>query len=209
MNMKLTNIVSALVALGLVGGVSPRALAASAKEDKSAGPNPVVEATITNAVNAACPGAVIKKMARKTEEGVSFYEVKLAVNGIKMEADTTSDGTIIKTETAADMKTFPAAATAAITNAATGMEISKGELVTTFAQAVHDDSTGDTQVIHIVKLPKSVVSYEVDVAKNGNKGELEVGADGTVLASPKWAKEAKKEEAKKEGDKKAEKEDKD
>src|SRR5271157_4249188 len=101
--MKLKNIMSALVGLGLVGGVLPLALAQSGKEGESGKPPPAVEATITQAIKAAYPDAVIKKMGKESEDGISFYEVKLTVNGNKMDADVTSDGTIIETEAAADI----------------------------------------------------------------------------------------------------------
>src|SRR5208282_4581421 len=125
---------SALVGLGLVGGVLPYALAESDKEGESGKPSPAAEATITQAIKAAYPDAVIKKMGKESEGGISFYEVKLTVNGNKVDADVTSDGTIIETEAAADINTFPAAAAAAIKKAAKGMEISHGELTTTFAK---------------------------------------------------------------------------
>jgi hypothetical protein len=181
--MQLKNMMSALAGLGLVGGILPNALAAA----DSAKPSPAAEAKITQAIKAAFPSAVINKMAKETEDGISFYEVSLAANGQKIDANVTSDGTIIETEESTDMKLFPKPAADAIKKAAKGMEISGGEMVKTYANGVKDDTTGDTQMIRVVKLGEPTVSYEVNVAKDGNKGELAVSADGKVLEVPKWA----------------------
>ena len=184
--MKLKNSLYTLLGLGLVGAVIPAVLAAAPKGKPSA----EVEAKITKAVKAVYPDAVIGTMGQETEDGISFYGVELMVNGKKIGADVTSDGTLIETEEATDMKLFPKAAAAAIQKAAKGMTITGGEIAKTFAKGVKDDSTGDTQAIHIVKLPEPAVAYEVDVEKDGNTGELAVSADGKVLESPKWAAKA-------------------
>lgn len=202
--MKTKNIIGALLGLGLVGGILPCVLAENEKDDDSAKPTPAAEAKITQAIKAVYPDAVIGKIGKESEDGISFYEANLTVKGNKVDVDVTSDGTIIETEAAADLTTFPAPAAAAIKKAADGMKITGSDVITTYAKAVKDDSTGDTQVTHVVKLAQPTTSYEVDVEKDGNKGDLDVSADGTVLEMPKWAKAAQKAGAKDE-----EKEDKD
>ena len=181
--MKLKNIMYTLLGAGLVGAVIPMALASAPKPKPTAD----VEAKITKAIKAVFPDAVIGTMGQETEDGISFYEVELTVKGNKVGADVTSDGTIIETEEATDMKLFPKAAADAIKKAAKGMKVTGGEITKTFAKGVKDDSTGDTQVIHVVKLAEPAVAYEVDVEKDGNEGELAVSADGKILESPKWA----------------------
>jgi hypothetical protein len=171
--MKLKNILYTVLGLGLAGAILPNVLAQAKKDAPSA----EATAKITAAIKALYPEAVI-----------SFYEVALTVKGNKIDANVTSDGTIIETEETTDMKLFPKAASEAIAKAAKGMKITGGELVKTFAKAVKDDSTGDTQVTHVVKLAEPTISYEVAVEQGTNKGELAVSAGGKVLETPKWAK---------------------
>jgi hypothetical protein len=182
--MKLKNILYTVLGLGLAGAILPNVLAQAKKDAPSA----EATAKITAAIKALYPEAVIGKMGKEEEDGISFYEVALTVKGNKIDANVTSDGTIIETEETTDMKLFPKAASEAIAKAAKGMKITGGELVKTFAKAVKDDSTGDTQVTHVVKLAEPTISYEVAVEQGTNKGELAVSAGGKVLETPKWAK---------------------
>lgn len=179
-----------LGSVGIVGAILPNALA----ESKNEKPGAEAAAKITQALKAVYPDAVIGEMGKETEDGISFYEVGLTVKGTKMDADVTSDGTIIETEQEADMQTFPKAAADAIKKAAKGMKISGGELTTTYAKAVKDDTTGDIQTIRVVKLTAPTISYEVDVKKDGREGEIAASAEGTILESPKWAKTGKDKE---------------
>jgi hypothetical protein len=178
--MKSKDIICALLGLGLVGAAVPGAQA----KDK---PDAAAAAKITEAIKAVYPDAVIGEMGKETEDGLSFYEVAVTVKGAKIDADVTSDGTIIETEESADIKTFPDPAAKALTKTTKGMKIKGAEIAKTYAKGVKDDTTGDAQVIHVTKLAEPTVAYEVDVVKDGKRGEFSVSAEGAILESPKWA----------------------
>jgi hypothetical protein len=177
---------SALLGLGLAGGVVSCALAQSEKEDESSKPGPAVEATITKAVKALYPGAAITKMSKNEDDGFYSYAVALTAAGGKVDAEVTSDGTVIKTTAEAAVKSFPPAAAAAITKTAAGAKITSASLTTAYAKVVLSDSTGDTQTIHVQKLPQPDVTYAVAVETDGKTGKFSVGADGTVVKAMKW-----------------------
>jgi hypothetical protein len=156
---------------------------AGAKAESETKPAPDVEAKITAAVKAEYPGATIKKVKGETEDGISFYEAKFTSNGKKLEADVMADGTILETEERADIETFPSAAAQAIKAGSDGGKIHHAEISHKFADAKKDAISGSVKV---TKLSTPVVTYEAELKKEGKKAEISVGADGTVLESPKW-----------------------
>jgi hypothetical protein len=182
--MKTKNIIGALLGLGLMGGVVSCALAQSGNNNDK--PSPAAEATITRALKALYPGAAITKMSKDEDDGFYYYSVALTAAGGKVDAEVTSDGTVIKTTAAGEVKSFPAAAAAAITKTAAGAKVTSASLTTTYAKVVLSDSTGDIQTIHVQKLPQPDVAYAVAVETDGKTGKFSVGADGTVVKALKW-----------------------
>jgi hypothetical protein len=117
--------------------------------------------------------------------------VDFATKGVKIEATLTYDGTLIDTEEPGDLKTFPKAAAKALKKATKGMTVKEVEIARAFAKSAKDANGVTTAT----KLPEPTIAYEMDVEKNGQKGEFAVDADGKILESPKWGKagEAKEE----------------
>lgn len=172
--------------MGLVGSAGLNAIA-----QPNSKPGSELKTKLTQAIKTAYPDAVIKGMGSETEDGVSFYEVKFTSKGKKIEADVTADGTLLETEEAADIGTFPEPAAKAIKAAATGAKIGGTEINRKFAKAEKDATSG---AVKVTKLAEPIVAYKADLKKGGMKGEIGVSADGTVLESPNWAKSESKKE---------------
>jgi len=193
-NMKHNKLASALLAIGLAGfAVSPATAADKIK------PSSEVETKITETLKATFPEVVIASMAQETEDGLTFFAVDMTSKGERIDADVTADGTLVGTEQAADMKTFPKAARKTLEKATKGMKVVVTEIAATYAEADKTDPTGTKAV----KLAKPTVAYDADVEQDGQSGEFAASANGTILESPKWVKAASTEK------KEAGKEDKD
>ena len=183
--MKQNKLMRALLAIGLAGFAVSSATAADKVK-----PTPEVEAKITATLKATFPEVVIAGMVQETEDGLTFFAVDMTSKGDKIDADVMADGTLVATEQAADIKSFPKAASKALKKATKGMKVVVTEIATTYAEADKTDTTGNKAV----KLDKPKVAYDADVEQDGKKGEFAVSADGTILESPKWAKAAGKED---------------
>jgi hypothetical protein len=183
--MKLNNVIVALTALGLAGGLSSSTLAAEKEK-----PAPEVQEKVSKAIKDAFPDAVVSEMAKENENGLDIVEVKFTSKGSKIEADVTPDGTLVETEEAADITTFPEPAAKALNKATKEMK-GNYKIVRTFAKA-EKDASGATKV---TKLSEPKVAYEANVEKDGQKGEFVFDADGKLLESPKWAKVKSKEKS--------------
>ena len=177
--MKPTNSIGTLLALTLITGGLAHSLA-----QENAKPSPEIEAKVTTAVKAAFPEVAVQGIKAETENGMSFYEVKFTSEGKKMDGDVTADGTLLETEEAAELASFPKPAQEALKKATKATKVAAFEINRKFA-TTEKDSTGGVKV---TKLATPTVAYEADVEKNGKKGEVAVSADGSILESPAWAK---------------------
>ena len=183
--MKLHQLICAFLAIGLAGYAVSSAVAADKVK-----PSPEVEATITKTLKATFPEVMIAGMVQETEDGLTFFAVDMTSKGDKIDADVMADGTLIATEQAADMKTFPKAARKALKKATKGMKVVVTEIATTYAEADKQNPTANKSV----KLAQPKIAYDADVEQDGKKGEFAVDAEGTILESPKWLKAEGKEE---------------
>jgi hypothetical protein len=187
--MKQTMIVCGLLGVGLVGALLPNALGAEKEK-----PSATVAARVTETIKSKFPDAVITQMGKESEDGLSFIGVDFTLNGAKVEADVMEDGTLVGTEVAGDINTFPKPAAKALKKATNGMTVKETEIATTYAKADPNDKTG----MKAVTLAQPKIAYEMAVEKDGKKGEFAVDADGNILESPKWASHSKAEGEKKE-----------
>jgi hypothetical protein len=176
--MKLQNILCTLTSVGLMGAVLPSAWAADKEK-----PSTDVEARVTQVIKAAYPDVTITGMAKESEDGLSFIGVQMTSTGNKIDVDVMEDGTLVGSEEAAEIKAFPKAAAKALKKATKGMTIKANEIAKTYAKADPNDKTGTKAV----KLAEPIVAYEMDVEKDGQKGEFAVDTNGKFLETPKWA----------------------
>lgn len=187
--MKQNKLMQMLLAIGLAGFAVSSVTAADKVK-----PSPAVEAKITETLKATFPDVGIAGMVQETEDGLTFFAVDMTSKGDKIDADVMADGTLVATEQAADIKTFPKAAKKALKKATKGMKVVVTEIATTYAEADKKNPTANKAV----KLDKPKVAYDADVEQDGKKGEFAVDAEGTILESPKWLK-AEGKEAKESG----------
>lgn len=176
--MKRKSILWGLASISLIAIVAPGALAADKEK-----PSAEVEARVSQVLQAKYPDVVIKGMGKETEDGLSFVGVEMTSKGTKMEVDVMEDGTLVGSEEEADVKTFPKPAAKALKKATKGMTVKATEIAKTYAKADPNDKTGTKAVT----LAEPTVAYEMDVEKDGHKGEFAVDAEGKILESPKWA----------------------
>jgi uncharacterized membrane protein YkoI len=136
---------------------------------------------VAAAVAEAFPGAKIEKVKVEDEDGVKVFEVELELKQgeqeIEIEIEVTASGTIIEVETEIQMTDVPAAAAKAITDAADGGKVEEVKKVE--ARAEIKEKT-------VVKLNAVKITYEAEIEKGDQEGEIEVAADGTVVEPLKW-----------------------
>lgn len=183
--MKSQKIFCVLAAVGLIGAAPSGAFAAD-KEKPSAD----VAARVTQVIKAKYPDAAIEVMGKEAEDGLSFIGVQMTAHGTKIDVDVMEDGTLVGSEQEAEVKSFPKPAAKALKKATKGMKIKTTEIATTYAKADPNDKTGT----RAITLKEPIVAYEMDVEKDGHKGEFAVDADGKFLETPKWAAEGEKSE---------------
>ena len=153
---------------------------------------------VAAAVAEAFPGAKIEKVKAEDEDGVKVFEVELELKQgeqeIEIEIEVTASGTIIEVETEIQMKDVPAAAAKAITDAAEGGKVEEVKKV---------EARAEIKGGNVVNLDPVKVTYEAEIEKGDQEGEIEVAADGTVVEPLKWkAKENEENDEKGECEKK-------
>ena len=120
-----------------------------------------------NIVDALFPSATIEKVEVE-EEGIKFIEVDLMQAGKECSVNVTEDGTLLSFETEISAEDLPPAVAQAIEE--TGGEVKKIE-----QESIH-------AVVQLVELPEPVTVYEAKFIKDGKEYEIEIAADGKVLA---------------------------
>jgi len=155
-------------------------------------PSAEVQAQVTQAIKAKYPDAAIIKMGNENEDGLNFVGVQLTAGGTKMDVDVTADGTLVGSEEDANIQTFPDAAAKALQTATKGLTVKDTEIAKTYAKADPNDKTGTKVIV----LAEPTIAYEMDVEKDGQKGEFSVDANGTFLETPKWTSKHEKSEGK-------------
>lgn len=125
------------------------------------------------------PQAKITHQDSAVEEGVTVYAFEFIDGQTEKSADIAADGTMLEIATAIPAKELPEAAMKAVLKEAAGATI-------VFVDKV--EITHETRKGYVYKLPTTVTQYEVQVQKNGAKGEVVVGPDGSVIDAVKWDK---------------------
>ncbi len=114
-------------------------------------------AAVQNTVKEQSKGAKLRGLVSEVEKGKTVYEAKLTVNGHHKDVSIDADGKVIDIEEVVPLASVPAAAKAAIEQAAGKGKILRVEAV----------SQGD-----------KVVAYEAAVKLAGKKSEVRVDPDG-------------------------------
>ena len=112
-------------------------------------------APVQKTVQEQTKNAELKRLSKEVENGKTFYEIEIIVNGKSRDLLVDPSGKIVELEEAVTLESVPAAVRAAL---APKGRILKIETVTR----------------------RNAVSYEAVISKNGKKSEIAVEADGVI-----------------------------
>lgn len=157
-----------LLSLGCTQPTEPEATSTPLAIPGADRPTPsgeVLPQFVVDAVAAALPGASLIAASREEEDGQTTYEVLARTGEGDFEVDVAPDGTVLEVEPAADEERpiapsdLPAAVRAAVEATVPG-----GRITEAARQSI-----------------RGQVVYDVEVDVRGEKYDLEVAEDGTVL----------------------------
>ena len=117
---------------------------------------PAVEKTVA----AQTQGAIIRGFNEEKENGKTYYEAELTVNGHSKDILIDPTGAVVEIEEQVDLASLPAAVQSGLQTKAGAGKLGKIESITK-----HD----------------KVVAYEAKVMNNGKRSEVQVGPDGKPL----------------------------
>jgi hypothetical protein len=117
---------------------------------------PAVERTVAEQSK----GATIEGFAQEKENGQTFYEATLTINGHRKEIQMDENGSVVEVEESISMESLPPEVRAGLKEKAGDGQILKGETLTKKGQ---------------------IVAYEAKVMSHGKKSEIQVGPDGKTL----------------------------
>lgn len=153
---------------------------------ETAGKTQLPEA-VAKAFKAEFPKGEIVKADEEKENGVTVYDIEFKEGTVERECDITADGTIMTVAIAVEAKQVPEAAMKAIKKEAG--EATIGKISKTEIRAEAKDGK-------VTKLDKPKITYEAEVKKGDQTGELAVDEQGNVVEALKWEKSAETKPAK-------------
>jgi hypothetical protein len=129
------------------------------------------------------PKAEIDKVAAEEENGVQVYDFEFHEGKAEKETDITADGTMIEVTFVITPKDVPKKALKPIDEAAKGATKGRTEKIL----ITHELKEGK-----VIKLPKQLTHYAVEMKKGDEHAEIVVDAAGKVVEAPKWEGSKKK-----------------
>lgn len=153
--MKTPHTLAFVVIAATVSAISLRAQEHEKKINRSDLP-----AAVEKAVVAQTQGATIRGFNEETENGKTYYEAELTVNGHSKDILMDATGAIAEVEEQVDFAALPAAVQSALQAKAGNGKLGKVESITK-----HD----------------KLVAYEAKVMTDGKRSEVQVGPDGKPL----------------------------
>lgn len=106
-------------------------------------------------------GATIRGFSEEKENGQTFYEVEMTVNGHGKDVSVDASGNVVEVEEQVELTSLSAEVQAGLKAKAEGGTIAK---------------------VESIKKHDKLVAYEAVVQKDGKKKEVQVGPDGKPLA---------------------------
>jgi hypothetical protein len=150
MNIRRLGIISAVAVF-----MAASAVAQERKIKRSDLP-PAVEKTVA----AQSAGASVKGFSKENENGQTYYEAEMIVNGHSKDILIDTSGAIVEVEEEVAMNTLPADVKA-------GLQAKAGE--------------GKLGKVETITKRDKLVAYEAKVTKDGKTSEVQVGPDGKPL----------------------------
>jgi hypothetical protein len=145
-----------LIAIAVGGLLLAGPSSAQEKKIKRSDLPPAVEKTVV----AQSEGATIKGFSTEKENGQTFYEAELMVNGHSKDILIAADGTVVEVEEQVVLDSLSAGVKA-------GLQAKAG--------------TGKILKVESITKKGKLVAYEAKVDTNGKKSEVQVGPDGKPL----------------------------
>ncbi|HUU15782.1 MAG TPA: hypothetical protein VMW72_01420 [Sedimentisphaerales bacterium] len=118
------------------------------------------------------PKGAIHKVDVDAENGVTVYDLEFKDGATEKETDITADGTMLEFTIVVDAEDVPAAAMKTVRKAAEGATIGRIE---------HIEISYETKNGKVVKLPKTMTNYAVEITRDGKTTEIVVNADGDEI----------------------------
>jgi hypothetical protein len=123
------------------------------------------------------PKAKIEKLDVEKENGVEVYDFEFADGKAEKECDIAADGTLIEYTLVITTKDVPDEAMKPIEAAAKGATTGRTEKI----EVSYDLKDGK-----IIKLPKRLIEYAVEMKKDDEHAEIIVDEHGKIIEQPKW-----------------------
>jgi hypothetical protein len=148
-----------LVALGSL--TVALAIPARAQEEEQSVKQSDLPAAVARAVASVSKGATIRGFSRERENGQTYYEVEMRVNGRDKDVLMDTTGAVVEIEEEVALASLPAAVQAGLK---------------AFAGA------GTIRTVESLTKHGQLVAYEAHVVTAGKRSEIQVGPDGKPLA---------------------------
>ena len=152
-------------------------LAATGRAPKAATDEKLPPA-VKKTFDSAFPKAEIHKIDVEEEGGVMVYDVEFKDGALEKETDIAADGTMLEVTVVIDAKAVPSVAMKPIQVAAVGATMTRVEEI----KITHETKDGK-----VVKLPKMVTHYAVELKKGDQTAEIVVDSDGKVLEEARFS----------------------
>jgi hypothetical protein len=125
------------------------------------------------------PNAVINKLESEKEGGVTVWDIEFRDRQTYKETDIADDGTMLEYTVHITKKTMPKPVMKAVEAAAKKEEAAMGTME-------RIEVSYETKDGKVVKLPKPVTRYAMEMIKDKQTAEIVVDEKGKVVEEPKW-----------------------
>ena len=132
---------------------------------------------VANTFKTLFPNGVIEKLTSEEEFGVMVYDFEFRAGDQEKETDIAGDGTMLESTLVVVPSAIPASAMKTIKKVAKGAALGRMEWIERF----YDLDAGK-----LIKLPKSVINYAVEMRRAGKMAEVFVDPRGKVTEAPVW-----------------------
>ncbi len=147
------------ISILLIAGLAAPGMAAAQEQEKKIKRSDL-PAAVEKMVAAQSAGATIKGFSKEKENGQTFYEAEMTVNGHTKDVLIDTAGAVVEVEEQVALDALSA-------------EVKAGLL----AKA----GNGKITKVETIKKHDKLVAYEAEVDTNGKKSEVQVGPDGKPL----------------------------
>lgn len=161
--MKIHRMISIMITAGLVvfATFATAALAAAQEAPEKKIKRSDLPPAVQKTVEAQSAGATIKGFSEEKENGQTFYEAEMVVNGLGKDILMDSTGAVVEVEQQLAFSSLPAEVKSGLRAKAGNGKIAKVESLTKHGK---------------------LVAYEAVVQTDGKKSEIQVGPDGKPLS---------------------------